>query len=234
MFGVSAAGSTSNNNWTVANGYGFYLSGASSLTKNVNLLGNTAAGLNVVHRVVISTLGNLTLYRNGLAAMTSVVGLSTGSHSLYFSSNGVSNKPVENIAFVHGNSPFTCIVDTDNDGVANGLDLDSDGDGCSDGVESGNTLVANNNIVNFNTGLDANNNGVLDVYENGSSRTLNYSPSYNLAIDSLLNACLDTDGDGVQDLGDIDDDNDGILDRDEGCEVVLNPVDILSWTGMQQ
>lgn len=46
MFGVAAAGSTSNNNWTVANSYGFYFTGANSLTKNVNALANTAGGLN--------------------------------------------------------------------------------------------------------------------------------------------------------------------------------------------
>ena len=29
--------------------------------------------------------------------------------------------------------------------------------------------------------------------------------------------CTDTDGDGIQDITDLDDDNDGILDNDEGC-----------------
>lgn len=102
------------------------------------------------------------LYRNN-AVLTTVSGLSTGGYSLYFSSNGVSNKPVENLAFEHGNSSGTCLLDTDNDGLANGLDLDSDDDGCSDAVESGNTSISNNNIINYNVGVDATFNGLLDI-----------------------------------------------------------------------
>ncbi|MBD0779764.1 VCBS repeat-containing protein [Maribacter sp. ANRC-HE7] len=37
-------------------------------------------------------------------------------------------------------------------------------------------------------------------------------------------AGIDTDGDGINDVCDLDDDNDGILDRDEGCgNLVVNP-----------
>ncbi len=102
--------------------------------------------------------------------------------------------------------------DTDQDGIINSLDLDSDGDECSDSVESGNTLVSDNNITTYKTGADVNSNGLLDEFEDGTSGELNYDPSYNLAINAALNACLDTDGDGVGDLIDIDDDNDGVLD----------------------
>ena len=35
------------------------------------------------------------------------------------------------------------------------------------------------------------------------------------AIQSYVNACLDSDGDGVGDMNDLDDDNDGVLDANE-------------------
>ncbi|WP_211230234.1 autotransporter outer membrane beta-barrel domain-containing protein, partial [Algoriphagus marincola] len=107
-------------------------------------------------------------------------------------------------------------ADIDGDGIPNRLDLDSDGDGCSDGVEAGNTGVDNNDTVNYKTGTDANCNGLLDEFEDGTTGNINYTSTYaDFALEDTLNACLDTDGDGVGDLIDIDDDNDGILDTDE-------------------
>ena len=35
---------------------------------------------------------------------------------------------------------------------------------------------------------------------------------HGLALDDNVDACTDTDGDGINDLIDIDDDNDGVLD----------------------
>ncbi len=114
------------------------------------------------------------------------------------------------------NNKLTCTADTDGDGKLNHLDLDSDGDGCSDAVEAGNTLVSDNNIADFSTGADVNQNGLIDKFEEGTSGTINYVSSYSpLAMTSSLNACADTDGDGVGDLLDIDDDNDGVLDAVE-------------------
>ncbi|PCH76054.1 MAG: hypothetical protein COB98_07345 [Flavobacteriaceae bacterium] len=108
--------------------------------------------------------------------------------------------------------------DTDQDGILNSLDLDSDGDGCSDAVEASNTLVGDNNITAYPTGVDANNNGLLDTYEDGTSGEINYTSTYTEnALDNQRDACADTDGDGIGDLIDLDDDNDGILDVDEGC-----------------
>jgi len=102
-----------------------------------------------------------------------------------------------------------CSVDTDNDGTYNHLDTDSDGDTCIDTTEAGTS--------NDGTTTDANNNGLLDQYEDGTTGTINYTSTYSTyAIDDAINACTDTDSDGVNDVFDLDDDNDGILDTDEG------------------
>ena len=134
---------------------------------------------------------------------------------------------IDHILLLEGpatSNTFTC-RDTDGDGIINSLDLDSDDDGCSDGVESANTLIANNNVTTFNTGTDANSNGLLDQFENGTTGTINFTSRYNdFAIDSSLNACADTDGDGdgVGDLIDLDDDNDGILDVEELAPCIID------------
>ena len=48
------------------------------------------------------------------------------------------------------------------------------------------------------------------------SGTINYTSTYSpYAVSDFLAACVDTDSDGVNDLLDIDDDNDGILDATE-------------------
>ena len=101
-----------------------------------------------------------------------------------------------------------CSVDTDGDGTYNHLDLDSDGDTCIDTTEAGTS--------NDGSTTDANNNGLLDQYEEGSTGTINYTSTYNpYAVSDFLAGCVDTDSDGVNDLLDIDDDNDGILDATE-------------------
>ncbi|MDC1167903.1 hypothetical protein OAT36_03215, partial [Flavobacteriaceae bacterium] len=99
-------------------------------------------------------------------------------------------------------------TDTDGDSIPNSLDLDSDGDGCLDTIEAGTS--------NDNSTTDANNNGLLDQYEDGTTGTINYTSTYSsYAINDAINACADTDGDGVNDVFDLDDDNDGILDTVE-------------------
>jgi hypothetical protein len=108
--------------------------------------------------------------------------------------------------------------DTDSDGIINELDKDSDGDGCSDAYEGGATTntTANYTFANSTVGT----NGLtssLEVSDNVST-AINYTTTYNIALSDVLNKCLDTDGDGVNNGTDIDDDNDGILDSEEmGC-----------------
>ncbi len=153
---------------------------------------------------------------------------------IYHTQAGGNNDPI--IKNVIGSTLFdsdSCFTDTDGDTIPNNLDLDSDGDGCSDSVEAGNTLTTNNNITNYKTGADTNNNGLLDIFENGTTGDINYTPTYVYAKSNAENACIDTDGDGISDVSDIDSDNDGILDRDErNCTAskTVGPTD-LSWHG---
>jgi hypothetical protein len=55
------------------------------------------------------------------------------------------------------------------------------------------------------------------VYESSTTAgKVNYNSTYtNYALVSTINACTDTDGDGVKNVVDIDDDNDGVVDNAE-------------------
>ncbi|MEI9945810.1 MAG: discoidin domain-containing protein [Chitinophagaceae bacterium] len=122
----------------------------------------------------------------------------------------------------------TCATDTDGDGITNNRDLDSDGDGCSDAKEAGAT-TSNTANYQFAAAPDANGNGLNDTKETGTTGTINYSSTYNdYALSASANGCTDTDGDGIIDLVDIDDDNDGITDDTE----MNNTISIVSKTGI--
>jgi hypothetical protein len=112
--------------------------------------------------------------------------------------------------------------------------LDSDGDACPDAKEAGviGTLTTGSvvnltsssgtatsttaNVASAIASSTYNANGFADALETGTESG-NYSGTYtyDFAISKLLNACLDSDNDGVPDLFDIDDDNDGIVDAVE-------------------
>ena len=79
-------------------------------------------------------------------------------------------------------------IDTDNDGIMDALDLDSDNDGISDLLENGLT-------------------GDID----GDGRT-DEPVGPNGAAPSAVSNFIDSDGDGVIDMLDLDSDNDGIPD----------------------
>lgn len=105
--------------------------------------------------------------------------------------------------------------DTDNDGIPDNFDLDSDGDGCSDALEAGATTNTTSNYQFPTTNV-----GINGLYNNlettADSGVINYTSTYDeYALFKFLNACADTDGDGINDLADIDDDNDGIVDAVE-------------------
>ncbi|MEE9373964.1 MAG: Ig-like domain-containing protein, partial [Saprospiraceae bacterium] len=109
----------------------------------------------------------------------------------------------------------SCNADTDGDGIYNHLDLDSDGDGCSDLAESGAGAVTDSLVSQSGSYNGVGTNGLADHLETSmDSDSINYTLQP-YVYNASLNACLDTDGDGIGDLVDIDDDNDGILDVEE-------------------
>uniref|UniRef100_UPI00047955D9 glycine-rich protein n=1 Tax=Maribacter antarcticus TaxID=505250 RepID=UPI00047955D9 len=114
---------------------------------------------------------------------------------------------------------FTCLIDTDNDGIPNSLDLDSDGDGCIDAIEGGSTFTyADLNNNQLAGGVDADG---IPIVATASGQTIGSSQDLTVQdvicqCDAVTSGYLDTDSDGVSDICDLDDDNDGILDTEEG------------------
>ncbi len=117
------------------------------------------------------------------------------------------------------------------------LDLDSDNDTQLDALEghdtNGDDVVDGNDSPNANTGIggavDADGDGLLDGFDNNTASNdptnTNLNPNSHPDADGLTSErdwresfilLVDTDGDGIPDIIDIDDDNDGILDNDEG------------------
>jgi hypothetical protein len=107
-------------------------------------------------------------------------------------------------------------VDTDGDTIPNHLDSDSDGDGCNDAVESGAMPIGTTVPIAGTTASNYGVNGFANSLETASeSGIFNGIYTYGYVKSSFYNACLDTDGDGIKNLIDIDDDNDGVLDSVE-------------------
>ncbi|MFM9840371.1 MAG: gliding motility-associated C-terminal domain-containing protein [Cyclobacteriaceae bacterium] len=131
-----------------------------------------------------------------------------------------------------GNNPL--LANADGGTAPDYVDTDSDNDGRRDEIEGWDTN--NNGVIDGaeKTGgtLDIDNDGLLDGYDNTISTTV-WNPTNGTAPtsvfypnkqnpttteldwrDNTANA-TDSDGDGVADLTDVDDDNDGILDTNE-------------------
>ncbi|RYZ50407.1 MAG: hypothetical protein EOP49_14045, partial [Sphingobacteriales bacterium] len=122
-------------------------------------------------------------------------------------------------------------VDTNGNGIPNHLDSDSDGDGCSDAYEAGAAIEIAHASPNFKfndipTWVDANGDGLYDGIDSDLNGIPNYRDTYEIALDSTDSKCIDTDGDGIIDEADLDDDNDGILDVEEGlsCDYSLRDI----------
>ncbi len=218
IFGATAAslklqGSNDNNSWTdltdalsqPANASYTTVNGGKAITNSNKFIVTTGAGKYKYYRIYGILAANI---------------LSGTANEFYFDIN--------NNSYQASNFPLaTCTTDTDGDGILNNLDLDSDGDGCSDALESGATTntTANLQFSFVSPTNDANSNGLIDIKEGATSGSINYNSSYDAyALTALINACLDSDQDGVNDVNDIDDDNDGILDNAESyfCSTTPN------------
>lgn len=88
------------------------------------------------------------------------------------------------------------VVDTDNDGTPNRLDLDSDNDSLTDSFERGSAFRP----------ADSDNDGTLDQCELDADDD---------GLPDVVDGSVDTDNDGQPDFQDTDSDNDGLLDAVE-------------------
>ncbi|MCB4807161.1 GEVED domain-containing protein [Tamlana sp. 62-3] len=118
---------------------------------------------------------------------------------------------------------YQTLCDLDGDGVEDSIDLDNDDDGIPNVVELFLTDDDKDGTVNNDSGayawVDANNNGLIDIYDHQDINGLNpgdsgFSGSLGTPID-LSDPVYDTDGDGVVNYLDLDSDNDGIFDTVE-------------------
>lgn len=128
------------------------------------------------------------------------------------------------------------ICDNDGDGIPNSQDLDSDGDGCTDAIEGGSNFTNTNLVTATGTLSTQVPNQNLGNTVGNTSTTIgiptiaNTGQSVGQSQNAGRNDCLDSDGDGIPDWQDLDDDNDGILDTTEkgACGVAGS---IMSMTG---
>jgi len=120
--------------------------------------------------------------------------------------------PVDNQAIsFQTNFSFCEVLDTDNDGIPDYLDLDSDNDGCPDAIEGGGGFSVSDIQNDMLTGgVDANG---IPVAATAAGQNVGSSQINTQQAD----ACQDADFDGNADVNDLDDDNDGILDTQELC-----------------
>ncbi|MEL6305260.1 MAG: T9SS type B sorting domain-containing protein, partial [Bacteroidota bacterium] len=135
-------------------------------------------------------------------------------------SNGAANQ-------FQGNYDWVVITkDTDGDGASDCVDLDSDDDGCNDVVEAGHIDTGTGTLDGTGFAADGTVTGFARGYLGNDKAVLNAT---------LNRDCvpLDNDGDGVEDGNrffldagnnlqydvDQDDDNDGIADLDEDCNL---------------
>ncbi len=109
------------------------------------------------------------------------------------------------------NDPSTNATDTDGDGIPDYLDIDSDDDGIPDNVEAQTTTG-----YIPPSGVDTNDNGIDDAYENNGN--LGLIP-------------IDTDGDGIPDYVDDDSDNDGVPDSIEAHDFNQDGIPDVVWLG---
>lgn len=124
---------------------------------------------------------------------------------------------------------FLTPIDTDNDGTPDYVDTDSDDDGALDAVEGWDT--DNDGIADTTPiGSDDDNDGLdnafddIDGWNSSTNVTNNGTTSDDFPNLDRSNTperdwreLLDSDGDGISDIDDIDDDNDGILDVTENA-----------------
>ncbi|MFN7833942.1 MAG: GEVED domain-containing protein, partial [Bacteroidota bacterium] len=191
---VMLQGSNDNSTWTDL------FTAAANPANATNVTANGGVSLANSNKFTVAT--NAASYRYyriyGVAAANVLAGIAT---EMYFD--------VHTASYQASYFPeTTCTNDTDGDGIVNQLDSDSDGDGCSDALEAGATT---NTAPGYTFTGPYGANGLANSLETSSeSGEVNYTSTYDpSALSNSFAPCLDSDTDGILDIDDIDDDNDG-------------------------
>ena len=142
----------------------------------------------------------------------------------YTPPDGVVNSDGVDTSYIGGLSP----EDTDSDGTPDYLDTDSDNDSFLDTTEAGLTLSGSVGLNGLDNSYD-NGDNYTDV--NGSFDNSQFDNFPDQDFDALLAGdvdyrdavfSVDIDRDGIEDEEDLDDDNDGILDTEEGLTSLIS------------
>ncbi|MHA7060189.1 DUF7507 domain-containing protein, partial [Aquimarina sp. M1] len=136
-----------------------------------------------------------------------------------------------NITFLFSNFIYCTFTNSDNDSIPDHLDADSDNDGCFDALEGDGSILASQvdgsgqitGGVNNTSGIpNSAGTGQSDVSSTNSAVTGGQCDDDNDGVVNDNDVCpgfddtVDSDNDSVPNDCDQDDDNDGILDVDEG------------------
>jgi hypothetical protein len=194
-------------------------SNASHRVRQANFGGNNAANRN-------NATSGYTKYRqtdphnvtNSGNDMTAVYRNSSSFRVMYgFTVNNNNWENFTNRNFFFGTFEGIFFNDTHGDGVFDKDDIDSDNDGITDNVEAQSTTnyIAPSGSVADGTFVDANNDGLDDIYDDQQTGVTgtNASGTYTHVGTGL--APVNTDGIGAADYLDIDSDQDGIIDAAE-------------------
>ncbi|WP_321827067.1 Ig-like domain-containing protein [Maribacter dokdonensis] len=130
-----------------------------------------------------------------------------------------------------GEFPRVTTTDTDGDGIADCLDIDSDNDGCPDALEGDGSYTYSDIDSESRLTATVNSVGVPGGTSQGAGSSTDDSVQAAACdpCDSSHPSYVDSDGDNIGDFCDLDDDNDGILDTDEDtCPgyTVVRPSDL--------
>ncbi|WP_369048666.1 DUF4347 domain-containing protein, partial [Tenacibaculum sp. UWU-22] len=160
--------------------------------------------------------GEHTFSSGGIA--TEIFGGETNVYFGYTASTGKFTN-LQKIKFEDPCIDLPLLIDTDNDGTPDYLDLDSDNDGCPDAIEGtgGYTYSDVDQSGQIVTG-DVTSSGVPNNGLSQGGGTAYDDTQQSDECDKCnpnSSVWVDSDGDGIGDFCDVDDDNDGILDTDE-------------------
>lgn len=234
MFGLIAEGATQNNDTWNDGAFKFYHVGNS-------LYGRTQGSWNPYNLVLnegdelsweVALDGTVTGRQNG-AIIVTFAGSAVPHHLVVTTIN---SQTYTDVALTSGSATGCQDRDTDGDGTPDHLDLDSDGDGCSDAFESGATTQASADFSfssTAGTATDSNSDGLADVVDTDLNGVPDYTSTYAEAalVFDAEGLCADTDGDGVLNVDDLDDDNDGLLDTEENFCTPPNTIDTYTFSG---